>query len=341
MTSTAQAVTVDFSLGPTGDIGPTFTDSAIGALVLGMWCNGDEPTCTSSSGVWSPADLWRRNDNNGLDLGLGVCDPSEGTLCATGTANSAPDEFNELSDRTAPELIYLKLPAGYQWVSVTLSSLDDNSAEGGAPERGILWADVDTTPNNGNAEVVTSYTGTNNGTPFTVDIPSTFGSSPYLFLEPFDFTGGGSTNNDHLVYQVTLTSISSTTTSTATSTTTTSTTTTSTTGPPTTTTTTVQATTTTRPRATTTTTVPIRVRCCVPGQGEEDDQGDDQSEGDQSGEGGRPHRNGGGNGAPNCRIVTPSECRAQGGRKLGRGTCDPNPCPHFPQRRDSNGNESD
>jgi hypothetical protein len=205
LTSAAQLVTVDFSVGPIGSIGPTYTDPSTGLQALGMWCNGDESTCVSPSGVWSPANLWRRNDHNGVDLGFGVCDPAEGSACATGTATDPPGEFNELSDNIAPEIIYLKLPAGYQWVSVTLASLDDNSTDAGPPpERGILWADVDTTPNNGNATFVTDYSGTGNGPPFVITIPTGFTSSPYLFFEAFDFTGGGSTNNDQLVYQATL-----------------------------------------------------------------------------------------------------------------------------------------
>jgi hypothetical protein len=89
---------------------------------------------------------------------------------------------------------------------VTVASLDDNSTDGGAPpERGILWADVDTTPNNGNAAVVVNYSGTSDDF-LVIDIPPAFAASPYLFFQAFDFTGGGGANNDHLVYRVTLSS---------------------------------------------------------------------------------------------------------------------------------------
>jgi hypothetical protein len=195
--SSSQAqVTIDFStIGPAGNLGVTsYTDPATGLTVTGYYFDG---------AAWVPANLFLRSQPN--DNGLGVCNPVE----AAENGGDCPldvGDINELDNDGNSELIVLTLPAGYEWVSVQISSMDD---AGGTPERGILYADTDGVLNPpggnvGDTVILTFEGGGGNPVEPTFNILAANSGSPFLVFEPFDFTGGGSTNNDYLVYKATI-----------------------------------------------------------------------------------------------------------------------------------------
>ena len=193
----ARAGTIDFGTGlPVGKLGPSET---IGGIVIdGFWFDG---------GVWSsPAglDLFRRDETN--DHGLGVCNPDETCDSTTGEGN-----INELDNAGNPELIRLTLPAGYRWVSVQVSSLDDNSADTDSNddlvERGQVFASDAADPGTGIG-----------GTPFeqfkggaalpiepVIPVPIADQFAHYIYFEPIDWENAGlNDNNDFLVWQATI-----------------------------------------------------------------------------------------------------------------------------------------
>ncbi|MCI0442817.1 hypothetical protein L0152_06320 [bacterium] len=188
----AQPVEIDFSVGPTGDTGlPTYTDPGTGLIVYGLYFDGAD---------WALTHLFRRNETN--DHGFGVC--SENEQPCPGPPGGG--DINELDNDGDSELIVLQLPAGYEWVSVQVSSMDD---AGGTPERGILYADDDGVLNApggnvGDTILETFEGGGGNPVEPTFNIPAANANSPYLVFEPFDFTDEGSTNNDYLVYKATI-----------------------------------------------------------------------------------------------------------------------------------------
>jgi len=191
----AVATTIDFSsIGGPGDTGSsTYVNPATGLTVSGLW---------KDDATWKPANLYIRNDAD--DHGLGICSPADDPPCP-GPTNGG--DFNELDNAGAPELIRLTLPAGYEWVSVQLSSLDTNSGTGS--EFGRLWADLDGNPSTFDLTMVLwKFMGTAASGPAVEPsflIPGSAASSPYLFFEPFDWRPTGlSSNNDFLVYQATI-----------------------------------------------------------------------------------------------------------------------------------------
>jgi len=189
----AVATTIDFStLGPTplgGDTGSsTYVDPGTGLTVSGLW---------KDDATWDPANLYVRNQTN--DHGFGICSPADDPPCP-GPAGGG--DFNELDNDDASELIRLTLPAGYEWVSVQLSSLDDNS--GASPEFGQLWASPDANFDSLATEVIWQFMG-GGDIELLIEIPASAANAPYLFFQPFDWSPGGlNTNNDFLVYQATI-----------------------------------------------------------------------------------------------------------------------------------------
>jgi len=203
------AQVVDFSaITPTGPIASIYTDPGTGLIASGYYRSG-------SSWIQTDLNLWVRNDPPD-NVGLGVCNPNEVANCTSG-------EFNELSNNVSPELIVLKLPPGYTWVRVWISSLDTGN---GAIERGQLWAS-NAIPNNqspgalggtrliqyaGNGSFQSSLTslvqvtdpGGTATANYSIAIPSAFATTPFLIFEPFDWSVGPNTNNDHLVWKVEL-----------------------------------------------------------------------------------------------------------------------------------------
>jgi len=196
----ATTITIDFSdFGPDeegGDLGSS-TFEGTGVTASGLWKDG---------AIWKPANLYVRNQTN--DHGFGVCSPADDPPCP------GPDgggDWNELDNAGAPELIRLALDLdeGFQWISVQLSSLDDN--DDGEPdlEFGRLWADLDGNPDSFDFPIdpnpLWKFQGHETNVEPSFDIPDGAASAPFLFFEPIDWrTNGDNTNNDFLVYQVTI-----------------------------------------------------------------------------------------------------------------------------------------
>lgn len=216
--SPASAQTADFAAiamppnlaaGQPGNVGSsTFTDLATGIQVNGLYS-------TDGGFTWSPGNLYRRNQTN--DHGLGVCNDVEAGGIFPGADCSGPSgggDVNELDNEGEDELIVLKLPAGYRWVSVQISSLDTNGG-GPVPERGQLWADADGVPNGPGTVGDVVVPATDN--PFTggvqpveavINIPAAFQSANYLIFQPYDHANAGAnTNNDFLVWKASVESL--------------------------------------------------------------------------------------------------------------------------------------
>lgn len=186
----AGATTIDFSMVlPPGDTGsPTYLHVPTGLIVSGLWLDDDE---------WEPANLYVRNQTN--DHGFGICSPFDDPPCP---GPSGGGDFNELDNAGAPEVIRLTRPAGYEWVSVQLSSLDSNSSTDPDDfERGQLWASAAPIP----AFIGTSLLDFAGGGPVEPTFAVSDPTAPYLFFRPFDYRPTGTNdNNDFLVYAVTI-----------------------------------------------------------------------------------------------------------------------------------------
>jgi hypothetical protein len=191
----ALALDVDFS----GSAG--FIDSST-VTVDGVVLTGYSSD-TYHSG-YTPSKLYQRNETG--DRGMGVC--SEGAAaCASGGG-----DVNELDNDGTWEIIALTLPAGYDWVSVMLSSLDQN---GGAavpqdviPERGKLYAAGNPTDFS-TWTLIADLEGSEVDPEQTFAIPALFASAPYLVFEPVNTIDDPSEeifrNNDFLVWVATIT----------------------------------------------------------------------------------------------------------------------------------------
>lgn len=191
----ASQIIIDFSsAAPIGDLGSsTYTDLATGLTVTGYYLNGSS---------WDAANLFVRNETN--DHGFGVCNPVEGSSCGSGSGGG---DINELDNLGLAELIGLALPTGYKWVSVQISSLDLNN--GSTTERGRLWVDADgvqngTAPNSIGDVVIWSFEGSFSGFEPSFTIPSANQTSPFLFFQAYDWFANTNSNNDYLVYRVTI-----------------------------------------------------------------------------------------------------------------------------------------
>lgn len=187
LSSRLEAVTIDFStIGPAGDTGSaTFVHPGTGLTVDGFYKDDSD---------WLAANLYIRDQTN--DHGLGICNPLERPC----PGPRGGGDINELDNDGAQELIRLTLPAGYDWVSVQLSSLDDNS--GSNFEFGQLWADLDGDPDSLDT-VLWQFKGDGPIEPSFL-IPGFAANAPYLFFQPLDWETGENDNNDFLVYQAAL-----------------------------------------------------------------------------------------------------------------------------------------
>jgi len=184
---TAVATTIDFSTLGAGDTGSsTYVDPGTGLTVTGL---------AKDDATWDPANLYVRNQTN--DHGFGICNPTE----APCPGPSGGGDINELDNNGAQELIRLTLPGGYEWVSVQLSSLDEN--DGGSPEFGQLWADLNGDPSSFNT-LLWQFEGNDMDVEPSFLIPGSAATAPYLFFQPFDWKTDRNTNNDFLVYGVTI-----------------------------------------------------------------------------------------------------------------------------------------
>ncbi|HVP43972.1 MAG TPA: PEP-CTERM sorting domain-containing protein [Terriglobales bacterium] len=193
----ARADTVSF-VGVVGSYGTSTT--TIGGIVIHAYY------WDSTTNTWKDANLFGRNQTN--DHGLGVCNPVEAG-CGTGDGGG---DVNELDNAGQKELISLELPAGYEWVSVQLSSLDKNDSSLASHwEQGQIWADSDGVPmgtTNIGDSIICQYTpGTSvgcanvGGTLFEPMVGIVDAGSPYLFFQAKDWKVDGytNTNNDYLI----------------------------------------------------------------------------------------------------------------------------------------------
>ena len=195
-TADADAIVIDFSSGPTGNLGTSHVE-IMGVSVDGFYWDGDS---------WEQANLYRRNETN--DHGLGVC--STGEDCAAG------GDFNELSNNVNPELIRLTLPAGFFWTGVGVSSLDTNGGE--AIERGQAFATSNSDPsslfpipNTLTPGAFWEFAATaDSGAAVEPTFMVTGGTQflEFIFFRPFDFSGGATygynRDNDYLVHTATI-----------------------------------------------------------------------------------------------------------------------------------------
>ena len=163
----------------------SYTDPGTGITATGY----SSPT---RHGTYSEANLYRRNIPN--DHGIGVC--SEGQVaCENGGG-----DVNELDNDGNWEIIALTLPPTYEWVSVQLSSLDDNNA-GPELEQGKLWA-ADNPTDASTWTLIQNFFGDDIAREPVIAIPDIHKTSPYLVFEPVNDSGVETfRNNDFLVYQ--------------------------------------------------------------------------------------------------------------------------------------------
>jgi hypothetical protein len=193
ITAGAVTITIDFStIGAPGDTGSSSFVHGSGLTVNGYYFDDFTEDWTGTG-----ANLYIRNEPN--DHGLGVCSAPESPC----PGPSGGGDINELDNEGAQELIRLSLPDGHTWVSVQLSSLDEND---GSPnfEFGQLWADLDGDPASFDT-VLWQFQGDDIDVEPLFLIPALAASSPYLFFQPLDWRPTGlNTNNDFLVYQATI-----------------------------------------------------------------------------------------------------------------------------------------
>jgi hypothetical protein len=201
---------VDLGLTPgfSNYIGPPLGTPSTSVTIAGVKATGLVGTLSGTTGA-SPniapvfsgaveANLWGRNSPG--DHGLGVC--SEGT--APGGCGAGGD-INEISNQLNQELLSLSLPAGFKWVSLTLSSLDANGQTNDQlKEQGWLLSDVDANPAGATNQF--NFTGQEPGIEPTFSLASVQ-FQPFLFLVPFQHNQGTQTkhNNDFLLWQVVIT----------------------------------------------------------------------------------------------------------------------------------------
>jgi hypothetical protein len=187
--ASAALVTFDFSAGTTGELATSLT-YAPGLTVNGYYV-------PVGGGGWTAGPLYRRNQTN--DHGLGVCSPSDRTrgVCP---GPSGGGDYNELDNAGQAERIALGLPAGYGWVSIGLSSLDNNGGGGVPVEQGRLgWA---SSPNSLSVTWFLTFAGGGSVEP-TINIPSDYRTAPYLIFEPWS-ANPCNDNNDFLVRAATV-----------------------------------------------------------------------------------------------------------------------------------------
>ena len=205
----ASATTVSF-VPPAGGFpsgGGFLSGNATTVTIGGIAINGYTLNGGANPSNLTGAPLFGRNETG--DSGIGICSAGESCTVPGG------GDSNELSNEKNQEVLRLTLPSGNSWVSVTLSSLDNNG--GGAPERGLLLTDG---PNN-TFTVICAFAGAGpaasgalspctqtggTGVEPVFSIPNAYAGSLHLYFAPFDWLNGTSTNNDFLVEAATITS---------------------------------------------------------------------------------------------------------------------------------------
>ena len=183
----AYAVTADFStVGPAGRTTSSVTTNHVTAEAFYL-----------NAGTYVNTKTFLFVQNEVGDRGLGVCSPGELGSTACGVPGTYPGtgggDINELSNQSKPELIRLKIDDGWDWTSVSVSSLD--SAEMGK----LLYSNSDSLSAatiNG-AGLVTSFVGGGSTEEFTFPVTGPASSAKYLYFIP----GPTGTDNDYLVWK--------------------------------------------------------------------------------------------------------------------------------------------
>src|SRR5262245_38093617 len=138
--------------------------------------------------------LFIRNEPG--DHGLGVCSPLEVPTAACNppaTYAGGGGDTNELSNQSKIELIRLKIDDGWDWTSVSVSSLD------GGEQGKLLYSNSDSLSAatiNG-AGVVTSFIAGGSTEEFTFPVTGQAAGAKYLYFIP----GPTGTDNDYLVWK--------------------------------------------------------------------------------------------------------------------------------------------
>ncbi|MDB4285537.1 VCBS repeat-containing protein [bacterium] len=197
--SAGAQITADFAInGPIGNLwSPTFVDPATGVTAEGWYHDGQD---------WIPANLYRRNQPR--DHGLGVCSPLEEDLFGGDCPGPlGGGHWNEISNALSPEVIVFALPAGYEWVWIQVSSMDQNPDNpDGPPEMGRIWADYDGVIFNGDEVLGTVMSGDITEVEQEYILEGTaFENAPFLIFEPKDWLphppGVESVDNDFLAWR--------------------------------------------------------------------------------------------------------------------------------------------
>ena len=200
----AGPITINFATdGAVGNLSTsTFVDATTGVGVNGYYS-------TNSGSSWSAANLFRRNETG--EHGFGICNHVEQSGCGTGSGSG---DVNEIDNSGQAEVLRLSLPANYAWVSIEISSLDTNGGGANPIERMKIYADDNGVPGTvghigatvlgGANATIANVAGSSTNTEPSISIPTTYQGANYIFLEPYDFSGHGNTNNDFLLYTVTV-----------------------------------------------------------------------------------------------------------------------------------------
>jgi hypothetical protein len=202
----AAATTIDFSsIGGPGDLNmSSYIDPGTNLAVQGFYFNE-----LTEMWVMGGANLYVRDEEN--DHGIGICSPLDRGQGDADSDDECPGpegggNWNELDNEDLREIIRLELPAGYEWVSVQLSSLDTNGNLN-LPEFGRLYANNTLDGDPGTIEsILWSFQGGVEPVEPVFFIPASASLSRFLFFEPIDWDDPPSNpdNNDFLVYQATI-----------------------------------------------------------------------------------------------------------------------------------------
>lgn len=206
----ASATTVSF-VPPAGGFpsgGGFLAGNATTVTIGGIVINGYTLSGGTSPSNLTAAPLFGRSESG--DSGIGIC--SSGETCTV----PGGGDLNELSNQKNQEVLRLTLPSGDTWISVQLSSLDNNDGQG-SPERGLLLTDgpnntftvicafAGSGPTSGNGISACTQSGGSGEEPIFT-IPTAYASAQHLYFAPYDWLNGTNTNNDFLVRAATFTS---------------------------------------------------------------------------------------------------------------------------------------
>ena len=202
--SSSAVMIIDLSGDEGGSIPLGKTGSATATYSPGVEAHGYY--LPNPAGNWEDADLYRRIEVG--DRGLGICNPDEQVAFPEDTppGNCGGGDVNELDNMDLAEIITLKLPDGYKWVSVDVSSMDNDTPV--QVETARLYADADgipngTTPGSLGDTTISDIFGAAI-VEQNITIPPANATAPYLMFEPVDVVDGIYDDNDFLVWKATI-----------------------------------------------------------------------------------------------------------------------------------------